>query len=174
LDLDVLYVPIGQGSGICGCIAARDALGLKTEIVGVQSTEAPAYSLSFAANRVVSTSSADTLADGMATRVPDQEALEIILKGVARIALVSDDEVAAAVRAYWTDTHNLAEGAGAAALAAAVKERSRLRGRRVGLVLSGGNIDFDLFRRWVVAAPNAVTAERREDATLSNAAQARI
>ena len=173
-DLDVLYVPIGQGSGICGCIAARDALGLKTEIVGVQSTEAPAYSLSFAANRVVSTSSADTLADGMATRVPDQEALEIILKGVARIALVSDDEVAAAVRAYWTDTHNLAEGAGAAALAAAVKERSRLRGRRVGLVLSGGNIDFDLFRRWVVAAPNAVAAERREDATLSNAAQARI
>jgi threonine dehydratase len=173
-DLDVLYVPIGQGSGICGCIAARDALGLKTEIVGVQSTEAPAYALSFAANRVVSTSSADTLADGMATRVPDQEALEITLKGVARIALVSDDEVAAAVRAYWTDTHNLAEGAGAAALAAAVKERSRLRGRRVGLVLSGGNIDFDLFRRWVVAAPNAVTAERREDATLSNAAQARI
>ena len=94
----------------------------------------------------------------MATRVPDQEALEVILKGVARITLVSDDEVAAAVRAYWTDTHNLAEGAGAAALAAAVKERSRLRGRKVGLVLSGGNIDFDLFRRWVVAAPSAVAA----------------
>ena len=80
-DLDVLYVPIGQGSGICGCIAARDALGLTTEIVGVQSTEAPAYSLSFAAGRVVPTNSADTLADGMATRVPDQEALEVILKG---------------------------------------------------------------------------------------------
>ena len=151
-DLDVLYVPIGQGSGICGCIAARDALGLKTEIVGVQSTEAPAYSLSFASGRVVPTNSADTLADGMATRVPDQEALEVILKGAARIVLVSDDEVAAAVRAYWTDTHNLAEGAGAAALAAAVKERSRLGGRKIGLVLSGGNIDFDLFRRWVVAA----------------------
>ena len=85
-DLDVLYVPIGQGSGICGCISARDALGLKTEIVGVQSTEAPAYALSFAADRVVPTNSADTLADGMATRVPDQEALEVILKGVARIA----------------------------------------------------------------------------------------
>src|SRR5271156_3347625 len=157
-DLDVLYVPVGQGSGICGCISARDALGLKTEIVGVQSTEAPAYSLSFRAGRVVSTDSADTLADGMATRVPDQEALEVILKGVARITLVSDDEIAAAVRAYWTDTHNLAEGAGAAALAAAVKERSRLRGRKVGLVLSGGNIDFDLFRRGVVAAPGAVAA----------------
>ena len=157
-DLDVLYVPIGQGSGLCGCISARDALGLKTEIVGVQSSEAPAYALSFAAGRVVPTNSADTLADGLATRVPDQEAVEVILKGAARIALVSDDEIAAAVRAYWTDTHNLAEGAGAAALAAAVKERSRLKGRRVGLVLSGGNIDFDLFRRWVVAAPNAVAA----------------
>jgi threonine dehydratase len=157
-DLDVLYVPIGQGSGICGCISARDALGLKTEIVGVQSTEAPAYALSFAAGHAVPTNSADTLADGMATRVPDQEPLEVIVKGAARITLVSDDEVAAAVRAYWTDTHNLAEGAGAAALAAAVNERSRLRGRKVGLVLSGGNIDLDLFRRWVVAMPSAVAA----------------
>ena len=157
-DLDVLYVPIGLGSGICGCMSARDALGLKTEIVGVQSTDAPAYSLSFAAGRAVSTTSADTLADGMATRVPDEEALELILKGAARITLVSDDEVAAAVRAYWTDTHNLAEGAGAAALAAAMKERSRLKGRKVGLVLSGGNIDFELFRRWIVAEPNAAAA----------------
>jgi threonine dehydratase len=157
-DLDVLYVPVGQGSGICGCISARDALNLKTEIVGVQSTEAPAYALSFSAGCVVPTNSADTLADGLATRVPDQEALEVILKGAARITLVSDDEVAKAVRAYWTDTHNLAEGAGAAALAAAVKERSRLKGRKVGLVLSGGNIDLDLFRRWVVAAPSAVAA----------------
>ena len=154
----MLYVPIGQGSGICGCIAARDALGLKTEIVGVQSTEAPAYSLSFAAGHVVSTQSADTLADGMATRLPDQEALDIILKGAARVALVGDDEIAAAVRAYWTDTHNLAEGAGAAALAAALKERSRLKGRKIGLVLSGGNIDFDLFRRWVSVAPSAAAA----------------
>jgi threonine dehydratase len=157
-DLDVLYVPIGQGSGICGCISARDALGLKTEIVGVQSAGAPAYSLSFAAGRVVSTNSADTLADGLATRVPDQEALEVILKGAARIMLVRDDEVAAAVRSYWTDTHNLAEGAGAVALAAAAKERSWIMGRKIGLVLSGGNIDFDLFRRWVAAAPNAVAA----------------
>jgi threonine dehydratase len=157
-ELDALYVPIGQGSGICGCISARDALGLKTEIVGVQSTEAPAYALSVAAGHAVSTNSADTLADGMATRVPDEEALEVILKGAARITLVSDDEIAAAVRAYWTDTHNLAEGAGAAALAAATKERSRLKGRKIGLVLSGGNIDFDLFQRWVMAAPSAAAA----------------
>jgi threonine dehydratase len=157
-DLDVLYVPIGQGSGICGCIAARDALGLSTEIVGVQSAGAPAYALSFADGRVVSTNSADTFADGMATRAPDEEALAVISKGAARVVLVSDDDIAAAIRAYWTDTHNLAEGAGAAALAAATKERARLEGRKVGLVLSGGNIDFDLFQRWVAAAANAAAA----------------
>jgi threonine dehydratase len=157
-DLDVLYIPIGQGSGICGAIAARDALRLKTEIVGVQSTEAPAYALSFAAGHVVSTSSADTYADGMATRVPDEEALQVIAKGASRIALVGDQDIAAAIRAYWTDTHNLAEGAGAAGLAAAMKDRSRLKGRKVGLVLSGGNIDFDLFQRWVATAPKAVAA----------------
>jgi threonine dehydratase len=157
-DLDVLYVPIGQGSGICGCIAARDALGLKSDIVGVQSAEAPAYALSFAAGHVVRTNSADTFADGMATRVPDQEAVAVIARGAARIALVSDEEIAAAIRAYWTDTHNLAEGAGAAALAAAMKERSRLAGRKVGLVLSGGNIDFDLFQRWVTTVPSAAAA----------------
>src|SRR4029077_16436667 len=118
----------------------------------------PAYSLSFAAGRVMPTNSADTLADGMATRGPDQQALDVIRNGAARITLVSDDEVAAAVRAYWTDTHNLAEGAGAAALAAAVKERPQLRGPKIGLVLSGGNIDFDLFRRWIVTAPSAIAA----------------
>ena len=149
-DLDVLYVPIGQGSGICGCIMARDLLGLTTEIVGVQSTEAPSYALSFAAGTVVTTETSNTLADGMATRVPDPDALAIIRKGASRIVQVTDDEVAAAIRAYWTDTHNLAEGAGAAALAAALQEKPKLRGRRVGLVLSGGNIDFDLFNRWVV------------------------
>jgi threonine dehydratase len=157
-DLDALYVPVGQGSGICGCISVRDALNLKTEIVGVQSTEAPAYALSLAAGQVVATNSADTLADGVATRVPDEEALAVIRKGAARIVLVTDDEIAAAVRGYWTDTHNLAEGAGAAALAAAMKERSRLKARKVGLVLSGGNIDFELFQRWVVAAQSAAAA----------------
>ena len=150
-DLDVLYVPVGQGSGVCGCIAARDALGLRTEIVAVQSAEAPAYALSIAAGHVVRTDSADTLADGMATRVPDEDALAVIRRGVARFVLVSDAEIADAMRAYWTDTHNLTEGAGAAALAAAVQDKQRLAGKKVGLVLSGGNIDFDLFRSWVVA-----------------------
>jgi threonine dehydratase len=150
-DLDVLYVPIGQGSGICGCILARDLLGLGTEIVGVQSTEAPSYALSFAAGTVVMTNSSNTLADGMATRVPDPDALAIIRKGASRIVQVTDDEVAAAIRAYWTDTHNLSEGAGAAALAAAMQEKAKLRGKRVGLILSGGNIDFDLFSRWIIA-----------------------
>ena len=152
-DLDILYVPIGQGSGICGCILARDLLGLTTEIVGVQATEAPSYALSFAAGTVVSTNSSNTLADGIATRVPDADALAIIRKGASRIVQVTDDELGAAIRALWTDTHNLAEGAGAASLAAALQEKPKIRGKRVGLVLSGGNIDFDLFNRWV--APEA-------------------
>ncbi len=150
--LDALYVPIGMGSGICGCILARDLLGLNTEIIGVQSTGAPSYALSFAAGHVVTTDSADTLADGMATRVPDAGALAIIRAGAARIVTVTDDEVAAAIRAYWTDTHNLAEGAGAAPLAALMQEREAMKGRRVGLVLCGGNIDIDLFRDWVLGA----------------------
>jgi threonine dehydratase len=148
-NLDVIYVPIGQGSGACGCILARDLLGLKTEIVGVQSTLAPSYALSYAAGRVVTTETSNTLADGMATRIPDPDALAIIRKGASRIVQVTDDEIGAAIRAYWTDTHNLAEGAGAAALAAALQEKNRLQGKRAGLILSGGNIDFDLFRRWV-------------------------
>src|SRR6202163_156570 len=149
-DLDVLYVPIGQGSGICGCILARDLLGLKTEIVGVQSTEAPSYALSFAAGTVVTTETSNTLADGLATRVPDADALAIIRKGASRIVQVTDDEIRVAITALWTDTHNLAEGAGAAALAAALQDKPKIRGKRVGLILSGGNIDFDLFNRWVV------------------------
>jgi threonine dehydratase len=149
--LDALYVPIGLGSGICGCILARDLLGLSTEVIGVQSTGAPSYALSFAAGQVVTTERADTRADGMATRVPDAGALAIIRAGAARIVTVTDEEVAAAVRAYWIDTHNLAEGAGAAPLAALLQERDAMQGRRVGLVLCGGNIDLDLFRDWVLA-----------------------
>jgi threonine dehydratase len=155
-DLDELYVPIGQGSGICGCILARDLLGLTTEIVGVQSTEAPSYALSFAARTVVTTESSNTFADGMATRVPDPDALAIIRKGASRIVQVTDAEVAAAIRAYWTDTHNLAEGAGAAALAAALQDKPKIRSKRVGLILSGGNIDFDLFNRWVIPDAAAI------------------
>ena len=144
--LDAMYVPIGLGSGICGAILVRDLLGLSTEIIGVQSTGAPAYAESLKAGRVVEIPRADTFADGVATRIPDPGAFEMIRKGVARIVTVSDDEVAAAMRAYWTDTHNLAEGAGAAPLAALMQEGARMRGRRVAVVLSGGNIDLDLFR----------------------------
>lgn len=150
--LDALYVPIGLGSGICGCILARDLLGLRTEIIGVQSAGAPSYALSFAAGHVVTTERAETHADGMATRVPDAGALDIIRAGASRIVTVDDDAIAAAIRAYWQDTHNLAEGAGAAPLAALMTEREAMRGRRVGLVLSGGNIDLDLFRDWVLGA----------------------
>ena len=149
-DLDVLFVPIGQGSGISACILVRDLLGLKTEIVGVQSTEAPSYALSFAAGKIVTTETANTRADGMATRIPDGDAFALIRGRASRIVQVTDDEVAAAIRAYWTDTHNIAEGAGAAPLAAALQEKTKLAGKRVGLVLSGGNIDFDLFRTWVM------------------------
>ena len=148
--LEVLYVPIGLGSSICGAILTRDLLGLTTEIVGVQSVNAPSYKLSFAAGRVIETNSALTHADGLATRVPDAAALEIIRKGAARIVTVTDEEIAEAVRAYWTDAHNLAEGAGAAPLAALMQERTRMLGRAVGLVLSGGNIDIELFRSWVL------------------------
>jgi threonine dehydratase len=148
-DLDTLYVPIGQGSGICACILVRDLLGLRTKIVGVQSAAAPSYALSFEAGHVVSTPTSDTQADGMATRIPDAEAFQIIQGGVDRMVCVTDDDVGAAIRILWTDTHNLAEGAGAAALAALLQERGRQASRRVGVVLSGGNIDFELFQKWV-------------------------
>jgi threonine dehydratase len=161
-DLDVLYVPIGQGSGICGCILARDLLGLRTEIVGVQSTEAPSYALSFAARAVVTTKTSNTRADGIATRIPDADAVAIICKGASRVVQVTDEEIALAMRAYWTDTHNLAEGAGAAALAAALQDKARNRGQRVGLILSGGNIDLDRFRKWV----GAEVTNRAEEKTM--------
>jgi threonine dehydratase len=146
-DLYAVYAPIGMGSGICGLIRTRDLLGRRTKIVGVQSERAPAYALSFAAGRVVTTQSADTFADGMATRVPDPEALEIICHGAERIVTVSEDEIAGAMRTLFTCTHNVAEGAGAAPLAALLKEREVMRGRKTGVILSGGNVDLALFRR---------------------------
>jgi threonine dehydratase len=150
--LDTVYVPIGLGSGICGTIAVRDALGLSTKVVGVVSTEAPAYALSFAAGKVVATNSADTMADGMAVRGPDAEALKVILKGADRIVKVSDAEIALAMRAYYEDTHQLTEGAGAASLAALTQERAHMAGKRVGLILSGGNIDRPLYLRTLAGA----------------------
>lgn len=146
-DLDVVYVPIGLGSGICGMIAARDAFGLRTEVVGVVAENAPTYALSFTAGKPVPTNSADTIADGMACRVPVPEAVERINRGAARIIEVSEAEIKAAMRHYFTDTHNVAEGAGAAPLAAALKERARIKGRKIGLVLSGGNVDRDVYAR---------------------------
>ena len=148
-DLDAVYVPIGLGSGICGTILARDLLGLKTKVIGVQSTGADCYAQSFAAGHVVPGNRADTKADGIAVRQPDQEALRIILAGAERIVTVTDSEIASAIRAYWTDTHNLVEGAGAAPLAALVQETSAMAGKRVALIASGGNIDLELFRSWV-------------------------
>lgn len=145
-DLEAVYVPIGMGSGICGLISARDALGLRTEIVGVVAEGAPCYAMSFESGRLVSTNRADTMADGIACRTPDPAALAIILAGAARIVTVSDAEIMAAMRHYFTDTHNVAEGAGAAPLAALLRERERMAGRRVGLILSGGNVDMAVYR----------------------------
>jgi threonine dehydratase len=146
-DLDAVYVPVGMGSGICGLIAARNALGLKTEIIGVVASRAPAYALSFAAGRPISAPVEDTIADGMACRVPDPGALAVIREGAARIVTVEDEEIAAAMRHLFSDTHNVAEGAGAAPLAALLQERDRMAGRRVALILSGGNVDRDVFAR---------------------------
>jgi threonine dehydratase len=150
-DLDTVYVPIGLGSGICGTILVRDLLGLSTKVVGVQSTGADCYAQSFAAGAPVAGNRADTRADGIAVRQPDPEALRIILAGADRIVTVSDAAIGSAIRAYWTDTHNLVEGAGAAPLAALLQERETMRGRKVGLIASGGNIDLSLFHTWVGA-----------------------
>ncbi len=155
-DLDTVYVPIGCGSGICGTILARDALGLATEIVGVVSTRAACAKLTVEAGRPVETDSAATFADGMAVRIPVPEAVEIYGRGAARIVAVSDDEVAAAMRLYFECTHNVAEGAGAAALAALCQERGAMAGRKVGVVLSGGNVDTDVFRTVLAGATPTV------------------
>ena len=144
-DIDVAYVPIGLGSGICGMLAVRDALGLKTRIVGVVSAHASAYARSFEAGVAVTSPATTALADGMACRVPEPAALEIIRRGVERIVEVTDDEIADAMRLLFECTHNVAEGAGAAALAAVAQERGKLAGRRVAAVLSGGNVDRDVF-----------------------------
>jgi threonine dehydratase len=147
--LDAVYVPIGLGSGICGTIMARDLLGLSTQVIGVQSAGADCYARSFAAGRLIPGNRADTKADGIAVRQPDAEALRIILAGAERIVTVEDRMIAAAIEAYWTDTHNLIEGAGAAPLAALIQESDAMRGKRVALIASGGNIDLALFRSWV-------------------------
>ena len=146
-QLDAVYVPIGMGSGVCAGCAVRNGMGLKTRIIGVVSEGAPAYALSFSAGRKVEAPVTTQIADGMACRNPDDEALEIIRENVDRIVRVTDDEIQHAMKMYFTATHNTVEGAGAASLAAALKETSTLRGRRVGLILSGGNVDYHTFAR---------------------------
>jgi threonine dehydratase len=140
-ELDAVYVPIGMGSGICGLITARDLLGLKTDIVGVVAEGAPAIAVSFETGHVMPGNAAVTFADGMACRDPDEQAFGVIKAGAARIVTVSDDEIAAAIRALYADTHNIAEGSGAAALAALTKELPAMKGKRVALIQTGGNID---------------------------------
>jgi len=144
-NLDVIYVPIGQGSGISSAVAVRNGLNLSSKIIGVASEGAPAYALSFEAGKKIAAPVTTQIADGMACRVPDDEPLEIMLNNVDHVVRVSDDEVRQAMKIYFTDTHNVVEGAGAAALAAALKEKSSLSGKRIGVVASGGNVDHETF-----------------------------
>lgn len=145
-DLDTVYAPIGMGSGICGLITARDLLGIGTKLVGVVAENAPAYALSFEAGKPVSTNTADTIADGVACRSPDPDAVAIICKGAERIVRVPEDGFLDAMAAYFVDTHNACESAAAGPLAALLQEKERLAGNKVGLILSGGNSDRAMFR----------------------------
>ena len=144
-DLDVVYVPIGMGSGICAACAVRNGMNLNTKIVGVVSEGAPAYALSFEAGRAIEAGVTTVIADGIACRLPDDDALAVILNNVDHIVQVSDDEIRNAMRMYFSDTHNVIEGAGAASLAAALKERRSIRGKRIALIATGGNVDREVF-----------------------------
>jgi threonine dehydratase len=157
--LEVVYVPIGLGSSICGLAAVRNALGLATEIVGVVAAQSPAYSLSFKERKIVEAPARTQIADGLACRRPNADALHIIWDQVSRIVEVTDCEIAAAMLAYYQDTHNVAEGAGAAALAAALSEKESLHGKRVGIILTGGNVDRETYSE--VLAGAAEPAKRR-------------
>jgi len=143
--LDCIYVPIGLGSSICGVAAARRELGLKTEIVGVVASASPSYALSFTRREVVAAPAQTQIADGLACRMPVAAAMDTIWENVTRMVEVSDAEIAQAMRAYYQDTHNLAEGAGAAPLAAAIKEMHLNTQKRIGLVLTGANVDMDVY-----------------------------
>ena len=157
-DLDSFYVPIGLGSGICGAIAARDALRRRTKIVAVVAASAPAYARSLALGRLESHDVTTRIADGMACRTPVSDALDIIRRGVDRVVEVSDDEIEDAMRAIFDDTHNVAEGAAASSVAAVLQERHKVRGREVGLVLTGGNVDADIFAR-VLGSQSSLRSE---------------
>jgi threonine dehydratase len=144
-DLHTVYVPVGMGSGLCGVIAARDALGLDTRVVAVVSAGAPAFALSYREDRIISHEVTTRIADGMACRTPMREALDIARRGAERVVEVTDEEVESAMRALFADTHNVAEGGGAAALAALLQERDAMRGRTVAVIVSGGNVDSDVY-----------------------------
>lgn len=152
--LDRIYVPIGLGSSICGVAAARNALGLQTEIIGVVAADSPSYARSFEQGRLVEAPARTAIADGLACRVPNTVALETIREQVARVIEVSEDAIKDAMRACFEDTHNLAEGAGAAALAGALQEKTDLNGKRVGIVLTGGNVDRQTYAAVLGASPN--------------------
>lgn len=146
-DLDAVLVPVGMGSGVCGVLAARDALGVKAQVYGVVADGAPAYGLSWQEKRVVCSDRADTIADGVACRSPVPQVVSALVQRSAGVLSVSDDEIAAAMRHYFTDTHNVAEGAGAVPLAALLRHADQFRGKKVGLILSGGNADSSLFHQ---------------------------
>jgi threonine dehydratase len=156
--LDIVYVPIGLGSSICGVSAARNALGLSTEIVGVVAEDSPSYALSFAQHKVVEAPSLTAIADGLACRKPNTLAMEVIWENVTRIVKVSDAAIGVAMRAFYEDTHNLAEGAGAAGLAGAIEEKHKLNGKRIGIVLTGGNVDREMYQH-VLSAPERIEVE---------------
>jgi threonine dehydratase len=144
-ELDAVYVPIGLGSSICGMIAVRNALGLKTKIVGVVAEDAPAYAMSFREKKEIDAAANSRLADGLSCRKPVLEALEVIFTNVEHMVEVNESEIATGMRAYYEDTHNVAEGAAGAGLAAVLKERDAMRGKRVGVVFTGGNVDREVF-----------------------------
>ncbi|MET0136994.1 MAG: threonine dehydratase [Sphingobium sp.] len=160
-DLDTVYVPVGCGSGLCGTIAAREALGLKTRVIGVVSAHVDAAKRSFEAGRLIASPSAHTFADGVAVCTPVQAALDYFGPGADRFVAVTDDEVAEAIRIYWQDTHNLAEGAGAVALAALIQEKETMRGKKVAVILSGGNGDLSQMAG-ILAGETPRVAELRE------------
>ena len=170
-DLDVVYVPVGMGSGICGLIHTRDLLGLRTDIVGVVAARAPAIARSVAAGKVVATDEADTFADGIACRVPMLEPLEVIRRGAAGVVEVGEAEIAEAMRVLYSETHNVAEGAGAAAFAALMKHRTRHAGQRVAVVLTGANVDTAVLR---IVLDGGVPALETDTRTSSASGSGRI
>ena len=157
-DVDVIIVPIGGGSGACGAIAVCQALSPKVKVIGVQAEKAPSVYLSWREGRIIETESADTFADGLATRVPFEMTFNIIRSGISDIVTISEEEIKSSIRLLLETTHNLAEGAGAASLAAGLKIRDQLRGRKVVIILSGGNIDVATLK-WILSDDTGHTGE---------------